>query len=53
MKKSQTLAARALAELGEARGAVKLGNADPRVRQEALLAIGDTADKGAREVAVK
>lgn len=52
-----TLAARSLAELGDTRGVAKLRDAtadgDPRVRWEALLAIGDTTDKAAREVAMR
>ncbi|MBI4269228.1 MAG: HEAT repeat domain-containing protein [Candidatus Rokubacteria bacterium] len=46
------LAARALAGTGDARGLVKLreltAHGEPRVRQEALLALGEAADRGAR-----
>jgi HEAT repeat protein len=49
-----TLAARTLAHVGEPRGREKLrgmtSHADPRVRKEALLALGEMADKDAREV---
>jgi HEAT repeat protein len=47
------LAARALTGTGDARGLVKLRqlatHSDPRVRQEAVLALGEAADQGARE----
>lgn len=51
------LAARALAATGDARGAVKLreltSHGDPMVRQEAVLALGEEADKGSAEVVTR
>ena len=48
------LAARALAATGDARGVDKLRertkDADQRARQEAVLALGEAAEKGSREV---
>ncbi len=49
-----TLAARALAMLGDARGGAKLRDlttdADPRVRLEAVMALGDARDQGSKDV---
>jgi HEAT repeat protein len=51
------LAARALAATGDGRGSDKLRelttHGEPRVREEALLALGHAADKGAREVVAR
>ena len=51
------LAARALAATGDARGFEKLreltAHADRRVRQEAVLALGDAADKGSRDAVIR
>jgi HEAT repeat protein len=52
-----TLAARSLAHVGEPRGLEKLretaSHPDPRVRAEALLALGEAADRAGREVVVR
>jgi HEAT repeat protein len=49
-----TLAAWDLGQLGDARGLTKLrdltGHADRRVRQEAVLALGELRDKGSADV---
>ena len=51
------LAAGALAAAGDARGVTKLqeltSHADPRVREEAVLALGQVADKGARGIVAR
>lgn len=51
------LAARALAATGDVRGVEKLreltGHGDPEVRQEAILALGDVADKGSGETVAR
>ena len=50
------LAARSLAMAGDSRGAAKLhdltSDANPRVREEAVLALGESADKSARDLVV-
>ena len=51
------LAARALGAVGDARGLTKLreltSHGDAAVRQEAVLALGEAADTGSREVLVR
>jgi len=51
------LAARALGAVGDARGLAKLreltSHGDAAVRQEAVLALGEAADTGSREVLVR
>jgi HEAT repeat protein len=51
------LAARALVLVGDARGTERLrqltAHADPRVRQEALMALGETRDAGGREAVTR
>lgn len=51
------LAARALAAVGDARGLLKLqalaSHSDPRVREEAVLFLGEAADKGSTDIVTR